>query len=149
MTNDTIVVRDIKLTDTNNKATYDLASKTGSWKISPDNKKTFIDFNAATFTGNNVKLNPGRVGAFTHRFIIPQNEEYVLNFVVDLYIGSITESPKTYRRSILLSRVDMQPGYSYDFATDINKDNIDPSGNLSEIKFSVSTVEDWQDKAIN
>ena len=147
-----IKVTNVKITD---------AKSTGTLTVSAD------DANAWSAVGGNaLVLAFGPAGAsettadaiafgaegetYNELLMIPTaaTESYNVTFTVELLNGTV--SMGTYNHTATISGVELKLGYCYDFAAELNPDNIvvdpdDPDAELKPIEFTVNEISTWID----
>ena len=147
-----IKVTNVKITD---------AKSTGTLTVSAD------DANAWSAVGGSaLELSFGPAGAsettadaiafgaegetYNELLMIPTaaTESYNVTFTVELLNGTV--SMGTYNHTATISGVELKLGYCYDFAAELNADNIvvdpgDPDAELKPIEFTVNEISDWID----
>lgn len=147
-----IKVTNVKITD---------AKSTGTLTVSAD------DANAWSAVGGNaLVLAFGPAGAsettadaiafgaegetYNELLMIPTaaTESYNVTFTVELLNGTV--SMGTYNHAATISGVELKLGYCYDFAAELNADNIvvdpdDPDAELKPIEFTVNEISTWID----
>ena len=147
-----IKVTDVKITD---------AKSTGTLTVSADDANAW-----SSVGGNALELAFGPAGAsettadaiafglegetYNELLMIPtaSTESYTVTFTVELLNGTV--SMGTYNHTATISGVDLKLGYCYDFAAELNADNIvvdpdDPDAELKPIEFTVNEISDWID----
>ena len=77
------------------------------------------------------------------RFTIPANkeQEYVVTFLVDLYMGDLFA--ETYEQAVSVKGIALDMGKAYNFKATIDQTNIDQDGALEPIVFDVEEVVDF------
>lgn len=138
--NTRLLVRDVKISDADRKAVCDVALTPKTWTVIPDLVGEMAFGNVISADG---KIANGMQAATDHKYMIPQNRAYALSFVVDMYQGEVLAD--TFVHNITLPAVDMKTGCSYVFHAELTPKNVDPDGDLYEIRFTVDKVEDWGD----
>lgn len=148
-----IKVTDVKITD---------AKSSGTLTVS-----TAADNAWENVTGNDLELSFGDAGTtdvntadaiafgtevetYNEQLMIPTalTESYTVTFTVELLNGTV--SMGTYNHTATISGVELKLGYCYDFAAELNADNIvvdpdDPDAELKPIEFTVNEISDWID----
>ena len=135
----TIVVRDVKMT----------APLGGSINLAVENWWDNDDWN---LTADKVSLAFGDAGEIkqgkkqesaNERFTIPANkeQEYVVTFLVDLYMGDLFA--ETYEQTVSVKGIALDMGKAYNFKATIDQTNIDQDGALEPIVFDVEEVDQW------
>ena len=148
-----IKVTDVKITD---------ANSTGTLTVS-----TAADNAWSNVTGNDLELSFGAAGTtdastadaiafgsevetYNEQLMIPtaSTESYNVTFTVELLSGTV--SMGTYNHTATIEGVELKLGYCYDFAAELNADNIvvdpdDPDAELKPIEFTVKEISGWID----
>ena len=148
-----IKVTDVKITD---------ARSSGTLTVS-----TAADNDWSNVTGNDLELSFGAAGTtdvntadaiaygfevetYNEQLMIPtaSTESYTVTFTVELLNGTV--SMGTYNHTATISGVELKLGYCYDFAAELNADNIvvdpdDPDAELKPIEFTVNEISTWID----
>lgn len=148
-----IKVTDVKITD---------AKKTGTLTVSTDADNVWsnvggdpleLSFGAAgttdASTADAIEFSY-EVETYNEQLMIPtaSTESYNVTFTVELLNGDVTMG--TYNHTATISGVELKLGYCYDFAAELNADNIvvdpdDPDAELKPIEFTVNEISDWID----
>lgn len=148
-----IKVTDVKITD---------AKSSGTLTVS-----TAADNAWSNVTGNDLELSFGAAGTtdastadaiafgsevetYNEQLMIPtaSTESYNVTFTVELLRGTV--SMDTYKHTATIEGVELKLGYCYDFAAELNADNIvvdpdDPDAQLEPITFTVKEISKWID----
>ena len=135
----TIVVRDVKMK----------APLGGSINLAVEN---WWDNDDWQLTQDKVELAFGDAGEIkqgkkqesaNERFTIPANkeQEYVVTFLVDLYMGDLFA--ETYEQAVSVKGIALDMGKAYNFKATIDQTNIDQDGALEPIVFDVEEVVDF------
>ncbi len=134
--NTTIVVKNVRINDAYEEGSIDMTKANPLWSVS----KPTLALGFSDFGGNIAITDKGVTGT---NYLIPADHAYNLTFTVELWQGGNLAA--TYNHDVTMPQVDMQRGYSYNFVTKLNADNIDPAGKLYPIEFEVNAVNDWND----
>ncbi len=145
--NTTLKVTRVVIMDANNKATCNVSLNAATensaanytWTLAEDNVKGEL-----AFTPNTENIANGSALATDHKYMIPRNQTYKLNFIVEMYQGEVLADVFTHE-GVEIPAVDMKSGYSYMFSAELNSTNIDPEEELYPIEFTVTTVKEWED----
>lgn len=142
--NTKLVVRDVKITDANNKATCNVANEGKTWTLANDNAAGELAFDAVPNAETQIAKDASI--ATDHKYMIPQKQGYKLSFVVDMYQGSELMNSFTHT-DVTVPETDMLAGNSYMFTAALTPENIggDDDEKLYPIEFTVTTVNDWSD----
>lgn len=94
------------------------------------------------------------VETYNEQLMIPtaSTESYNVTFTVELLNGDVTMG--TYNHTATISGVELKLGYCYDFAAELNADNIvvdpdDPDAELQPIEFTVNEISRWDNQDEN
>lgn len=97
--------------------------------------------NAATTTSLPTSYQPT-----DYKYLIPvDGADYNVVFTVNMYQKS-TEGlvlEDSFTHTVAMPKVDLQLGYAYNFIVKLDAANINPSGALNPIQFTVESVDDW------
>lgn len=146
-----IKVTDVKITD---------AKSTGTLTVSTDAENVWSDvggtplelaFGAAgttdVSTADAIAFGT-EVETYNEQLMIPtaSTESYNVTFTVELLNGTV--SMGKYNHTATIENVELKLGYCYDFAAELNADNIvvdpdDPDAQLKPIEFKVNEISDW------
>lgn len=148
-----IKVTNVKITD---------AKSSGTLTVS-----TAADNAWSNVTGNDLVLSFGAAGTtdastaeaiafgteietYNEQLMIPtaSTESYNVTFTVELLNGTV--SMGTYHHTATIEGVELELGYCYDFAAELNAENIvvdpdDPDAQLEPITFTVKEISKWID----
>lgn len=148
-----IKVTDVKITD---------ANSTGTLTVSADAENAW-----SGVTGNDLVLSFGAAGTtdastaeaiafgteietYNEQLMIPtaSTESYNVTFTVELLSGTVPMG--TYNHTATIEGVELKLGYCYDFAAELNAENIvvdpdDPDAQLEPITFTVNEISGWID----
>ena len=142
--NTTLKITSVKITDANTKASINVADfnmTSSAWTLADDNATTAFDFgaiaDAITKDGN---------ADTDHLYLIPQNQQYTMEFVVEVYAGDVLVATYNHTgdKAVEVPAVDMKLGHSYVFKAELNYQNINPDEELYPIVFNVETVNEWE-----
>lgn len=153
----TIKVYDVKIHNAYETATATLGVSSTAWgshagaieinfgNASDDEATTNVEASADVAFGQNAVYE-----SLNERFLIPgkaatklaaeDKDGYKVTFKVDLLINGT--KVKTYDHTAYANFVPVA-GNAYDIKTSINAENIDPANEQEEIKFTVTTITDW------
>ncbi|MBO7312903.1 MAG: fimbrillin family protein [Alistipes sp.] len=163
-TNSSIRVKDIKILDAYQKGSVVLNANSSTWTPTTGTNNLTLNFgnaaltvadNSATkdendkgyaFTANNTVesynelfMIPG-AGATSYTVDSTQMNGYTVQFTVELLVDG--KEIKQYTHTIYTSFVP-EPGKAYDLKAEITPESIDPEHQQEEIKFTVTTITDW------
>jgi hypothetical protein len=160
-TNSSIRVKNIQITDAYTQGSVELNATTSTWTPVADSNNLTLNFGMATdnqattdakenaevaFTNGQtyesqkeLLMIPG-AGATSYTVDSTQMNGYTVKFTVELLVNGAVI--KTYPHTIYTSFVP-QPGKAYDLKAEITPESIDPEHQQEEIKFTVTTITDW------
>ena len=139
----TIVVKDVKITNSPANGTFDLTAdrKDWAWTLSQNGAVQEINFgaveNGAKFAEKNVYYE-----ADLERLVIPTDATRVHNitFVIEVYNNGVLGG--TYNHTVELKDKAFLPGKKYNLKATID---LEETLKLKPIEFTVVEVEDWED----
>ena len=148
-----IKVTDVKITDAKSSGTLTVSTAAdNAWENVTGNDLE-LSFGAAGTTDVNTAdaiAFGTEVETYNEQLMIPTalTESYTVTFTVELLNGTV--SMGTYNHTATISGVELKLGYCYDFAAELNADNIvvdpdDPDAELKPIEFTVYEISDWID----
>ena len=130
----TLTVTDVQIDNAGTTATY--TTSNGTWGA------TTVP-GAVTFASDDVENIAGMQSAETeHKYLIPADiKAYTVTFTVEMKQGGVTD---TFYHTVTLSTDELLlvAGNSYNLTATLNKDNINPDGDLFPIEFT-ATVSSW------
>lgn len=146
--NTTLKITSVKITDANTKASIDVADfnmASSAWTLAADNTTTAFNFGAIA----DAIAKDGNADT-DHMYLIPQNQKYTMEFVVEVYAGDVLVATYSHtgEKAVEIPAVDMKLGHSYVFKAELNYKNINPEEELYPIVFNVETVNDWENNDV-
>ena len=146
-----IKVTDVKITDAKSTGTLTVSAADNAWSNADGTLE--LSFGAAgttdASTADAIAFGT-EVETYNEQLMIPtvSTESYNVTFTVELLNGTV--SMGKYNHTATISGVDLKLGYCYDFAAELNADNIvvdpdDPDAELKPIEFTVNEISDWID----
>ena len=130
----TLTVTDVQIDNAGTTATY--TTSNGTWGA------TTVP-GVVTFASDDVENIAGMQSAETeHKYLIPADiKTYTVTFTVEMKQGGVTD---TFDHTVTLSTDELLlvAGNSYNLTATLNKDNINPDGDLFPIEFT-ATVTPW------
>ena len=162
--NTSIIVKNIQITNAPTKADAEFTATTTLW--TSHNTNAAIAFGDATDDEATTDANESIVAAeqfvfedtyesLNERFLIPaavneQSEpvsyEYLVNFDVELYIG--TSKIATYQHRDVSLNFAPKVGTAYDVTTELTPATIDPEASQDPIQFTVNEIPGWQNGTV-
>ena len=156
-TNSSIRVKNIQITDAYTQGSVELNATTSTWTPVANSNNLTLNFgdavsNSATANSAEAFGNKTTYESYNELFMIPfagatsytvdstQMNGYTVKFTVELLVNGAVI--KTYPHTIYTSFVP-QPGKAYDLKAEITPESIDPDHQQEEIKFTVTTITDW------
>lgn len=147
-----IKVTDVKITNAKSTGTLTVSTAADNAWSSVGGDPLKLSFGAAG-TGANT-ADPIAFGTevetYNEQLMIPtaSTESYNVTFTVELLNGTV--SMGTYNHKATIKDVELKLGYCYDFAAELNADNIvvdpdDPDAQLKPIEFKVNEISTWID----
>lgn len=148
-----IKVTDVKITDAKSSGTLTVGTAADNAWSNVTGNELELSFGAAGTTDANtadaIEFNK-EVETYNEQLMIPtaSTESYNVTFTVELLNGTV--SMGTYNHTATISGVELKLGYCYDFAAELNAENIvvdpdDPDAELKPIEFTVNEISDWID----
>ena len=148
-----IKVTDVKITDAKSTGTLTVSTAADNAWSNVGGDPLELSFGAAGITSENTADAIGfgtEVETYNEQLMIPtaSTESYNVTFTVELLNGTV--SMGTYNHTATISGVELKLGYCYDFAAELNADNIvvdpdDPDAQLKPIEFTVNEISTWID----
>lgn len=149
-----IKVTDVKITDAKSTGTLTVSTAAdNAWSNNVGGDDLELSFGAASTTDASTAdaiAFGAEVETYNQQLMIPtaSTESYTVTFTVELLNGTV--SMGTYNHTATISGVELKLGYCYDFAAELNADNIvvdpdDPDAELKPIEFKVNKISDWID----
>ncbi len=159
-----IKVTDVKITNAKSTGTLTVSTAADNVWSNVGGNPLELSFGAAGTTDANTAdaiAFETEVETYNELLMIPTatTESYNVTFTVELLNGTV--SMGTYNHTATISGVELKLGYCYDFAAELNADNIvvdpddpdDPDAELKPIEFTVNEITPWidteEDKTIN
>ncbi len=155
-----IKVTDVKITNAKSTGTLTIGDQTtaNTWGNSATGNVS-LDFGnvvAAEATGTDVANTAQPIDftkegeTYNEQLMIPtaSTESYNVTFTVELLNGTV--SMGKYNHTATIKGVELELGYCYDFAAELNAENIvvdpdDPDAQLEPITFTVNEISGWID----
>lgn len=135
-----ITISDLTVKQVPNKATYTAAAAGGNWGTMDNNSKA--DY-SLTVSGSITSDNSTGKKSSSEIIVIPQSFNAGLTVTFKLSAtGALTLN--NVEHTVTLPTTAWVKGQRYNYNAEITKDNIDPDGSLTEIKFGDPTVTSWE-----
>ena len=148
-----IKVTDVKITDAKTTGTLTVGIADDNVWSNVGGNPLELSFGAASESAENTAdaiASGYEVETYNEQLMIPtaSTESYTVTFTVELLNGTVTMG--TYNHTATISGVELKLGYCYDFAAELNADNIvvdpdDPDAQLKPIEFTVNEISTWID----
>ena len=148
-----IKVTDVKITNAKSAGTLTVSADAENAWSGVGGTPLKLAFGAAGTTGVSTAdaiAFGTEVETYNEQLMIPtaSTESYNVTFTVELLSGTV--SMDTYNHTATIEGVELKLGYCYDFAAELNADNIvvdpdDPDAELKPIKFTVNEISGWID----
>ena len=152
-----IKVTDVKITDAKSTGTLTVSTAADNAWSNVTGNELELSFGAAGTTDANTAdaiVFGNEVETYNEQLMIPtaSTESYNVTFTVELLNGTV--SMGTYNHTATIEGVDLKLGYCYDFAAELNADNIvvdpdDPDAELKPIEFTVNEISRWDNQDEN
>ena len=147
-----IKVTNVKITNAKETGTLTVSDAAENVWSNVDGTKE-LSFGAASTTDASTAdaiAYTTEVETYNEQLMIPtaSSESYNVTFTVELLNGTVPMG--TYNHTATISGVELKLGYCYDFAAELNPDNIvvdpdDPDAELKPIEFTVNEISTWID----
>lgn len=147
-----IKVTNVKITNAKSTGTLTVnADDANAWSAVGGNalELAFGPAGASETTADAIAFGT-EVETYNEQLMIPtaSTESYTVTFTVELLNGTV--SMGTYNHTATISGVELKLGYCYDFAAELNAENIvvdpdDPEAELKPIEFTVYEISTWID----
>lgn len=148
-----IKVTDVKITDANSTGTLTVNDAADNAWSNVTGNDLELSFGAAGTTNESTAdaiAFGSEVETYNEQLMIPtaSTESYTVTFTVELLSGTV--SMGTYNHTATIKGVELKLGYCYDFAAELNAENIvvdpdDPDAELQPIEFEVDEISPWID----
>lgn len=148
-----IKVTDVKITDAKRSGTLKVSTAADNAWSNVGGDPLELSFGAAGTTDANTAEAIAfgtEVETYNEQLMIPtaSTESYNVTFKVELLNGTV--SMGTYNHTATIEGVELELGYCYDFAAELNAKNIvvdpdDPDAQLEPITFTVNEISKWID----
>lgn len=148
-----IKVTDVKITDAKRSGTLKVSTAADNAWSNVGGDPLELSFGAAGTTDANTAEAIAfgtEVETYNEQLMIPtaSTESYNVTFKVELLNGTV--SMGTYNHTATIEGVELELGYCYDFAAELNAKNIvvdpdDPDAQLKPITFTVNEISKWID----
>lgn len=148
-----IKVTDVKITDANSTGTLTVSADAENAWSGVGGDPLELSFGAAGTTDANTAEAIAfgtEIETYNEQLMIPtaSTESYNVTFTVELLNGTV--SMGIYNHTATIEGVELKLGYCYDFAAELNADNIvvdpdDPDAQLKPITFTVNEISGWID----
>lgn len=148
-----IKVTDVKITDAKSSGTLTVSTAADNAWSNVTGNDLVLSFGAAGTTDASTAdaiAFGSEVETYNEQLMIPtaSTESYNVTFTVELLNGTV--SMGTYHHTATIEGVELELGYCYDFAAELNAENIvvdpdDPDAQLKPITFTVNEISPWID----
>lgn len=152
-----IKVTDVKITNAKSTGTLTVSTAADNAWSNVGGDPLALSFGAAGITSETTAdaiVFGTAVETYNEQLMIPtaSTESYNVTFTVELLNGAI--SMGTYKHTATISGVELKLGYCYDFAAELNANNIvvdpdDPDAQLKPIEFEVESIKPWVDDEVD
>lgn len=148
-----VKVSNVKITDAFKEGTLTVAAAGNTWGNQTD-KTLELNFGNvvanASSTEASVIANAATLESYNEKLMIPMGSSaiYTVTFTAELYKGGVLLG--TYNHTVEIKNVEFKLGYCYNFKASLTHKNITgPEDELNEIKFNVTSVENWNQTESN
>lgn len=148
-----IKVTDVKITDAKSSGTLTVSTAADNAWSNVTGNDLVLSFGAAGTTDANTAEAIAfgtEIETYNEQLMIPtaSTESYNVTFKVELLSGTVPMG--TYNHTATIKGVELKLGYCYDFAAELNAENIvvdpdDPDAQLEPITFTVNEISGWID----
>ena len=148
-----VKVSNVKITDAFKEGTLTVAAAGNTWG-GQTNKNLELNFgnvvaDGASSTEAAVIANAATLESYNEKLMIPMSNtaKYTVTFTAELYKGNVLLG--TYPHTVEIKNVEFKLGYCYNFKASLTHKNITGPDELNEIKFTVGSVENWNQTESN
>lgn len=147
-----VKVSNVKITDAFKEGTLTVAAAGNTWGNQTD-KTLELNFGNvvanASSTEASVIANAATLESYNEKLMIPMGSSaiYTVTFTAELYKGGVLLG--TYNHTVEIKNVEFKLGYCYNFKASLTHKNITGPDELNEIKFNVTSVENWNQTESN
>lgn len=147
-----VKVSNVKITDAYKEGTLTVAAAGNNWSNQTD-KTLELNFGNvvadASSTEASFIANAATLESHNEKLMIPMGSSaiYTVTFTAELYKGGVLLG--TYNHTVEIKNVEFKLGYCYNFKASLTHKNITGPDELNEIKFNVTSVENWNQTESN
>lgn len=145
-----VKVSNVKIEDAYEKGTLTVAATGNTWG-GQTNKNLELNFGNVvadtSTTEASVIANAATLESYNEKLMIPMvsSATYTVTFTVELFKDKVPLG--TYNHTVQIKNVEFKLGYCYNFKASLTHKNITGPDELNEIKFNVTSVENWNKEA--
>lgn len=145
-----VKVSNVKITDAYKEGTLTVAAAGNNWSNQTD-KTLELNFGNvvadASSTEASFIANAATLESHNEKLMIPMGSSaiYTVTFTAELYKGDVLLG--IYPHTVEIKNVEFKLGYCYNFKASLTHKNITGPDELNEIKFNVTSVENWNKEA--
>lgn len=145
-----VKVSNVKITDAYKEGTLTVAAAGNNWSNQAD-KTLELNFGNvvadASSTEASFIANAATLESHNEKLMIPMGSSaiYTVTFTAELYKGGVLLG--IYPHTVEIKNVEFKLGYCYNFKASLTHKNITGPDELNEIKFNVTSVENWNKEA--
>lgn len=145
-----VKVINVKITDAYKEGTLTVAAAGNNWSNQTD-KTLELNFGNvvadASSTEASFIANAATLESHNEKLMIPMGSSaiYTVTFTAELYKGGVLLG--IYPHTVEIKNVEFKLGYCYNFKASLTHKNITGPDELNEIKFNVTSVENWNKEA--
>lgn len=147
-----VKVSNVKITDAYKEGTLTVAAAGNNWSNQTD-KTLELNFGNvvadASSTEASFIANTAILESHNEKLMIPMGSSaiYTVTFTAELYKGGVLLG--IYPHTVEIKNVEFKLGYCYNFKASLTHKNITGPDELNEIKFNVTSVENWNQTESN
>lgn len=147
-----VKVSNVKITDAYKEGTLTVAAAGNNWSNQTD-KTLELNFGNvvadASSTEASFIANAATLESHNEKLMIPMGSSaiYTVTFTAKLYKGNVLLG--TYPHTVEIKNVEFKLGYCYNLKASLTHKNITGPDELNEIKFTVGSVENWNQTESN
>lgn len=145
-----VKVSNVKITDAYKEGTLTVAAAGNNWSNQTD-KTLELNFGNVVANASSTEAsfiaNAATLESYNEKLMIPMSSSaiYTVTFTAELYKGGVLLG--IYPHTVEIKNVEFKLGYCYNFKASLTHKNITGPDELNEIKFNVTSVENWNKEA--
>lgn len=145
-----VKVSNVKIMDAYKEGTLTVAAAGNNWSNQTD-KTLELNFGNVVANASSTEAsfiaNAATLESYNEKLMIPMSSSaiYTVTFTAELYKGGVLLG--IYPHTVEIKNVEFKLGYCYNFKASLTHKNITGPDELNEIKFNVTSVENWNKEA--